>query len=488
MITASCKITEAQVNGTNIMEYQFGNIPDADPEDLSTIYNQTNIQYRQNQLRAFARIEQFYSTDSIKRDYVSLSQFQLKYSFKKIELKVGNFYETLGRELLLRSFEIPSSIQEDRIYRVRQGFYRDIQGVSVNYSGEKFRFKIVRGKPLYNLIPPGEEDRRTELIEGIQPEYSFWDQNIGIVAMRHNQNGTNTTYGSIFIEGNLPLNFSYYGEYARNFSQNAEIFNYSSESSYGAYLSLNYNLKGFGGSFELKKYQDLFIGSGISDPPTLVKEHSYRLLNRSTHVTELFNESGYQVELYYTFSDGKRINLNNSKATNKIIKEVNFNEIFLEYYWPFNNGDNIKSYFDFSRDELKLEVQRYAGGLYYTHIIKGPWSLAIENEVQIINRSYYPGNPITNFYGGLSLNKSTKLSASLYYEFTTDLIVSNKPDTEKTETERYFYGVGFTYRPNFRNTIILFAGERRGGPACISGICYEVLDFSGLEIRWTLKF
>jgi hypothetical protein len=33
------------------------------------------------------------------------------------------------------------------------------------------------------------------------------------------------------------------------------------------------------------------------------------------------------------------------------------------------------------------------------------------------------------------------------------------------------------------NTISMFAGKRRGGPACTSGICYEVLDFEGIEIR-----
>ena len=35
----------------------------------------------------------------------------------------------------------------------------------------------------------------------------------------------------------------------------------------------------FGFSAELKDYQNMLLGSGISDPPTLVKEHSSRLLH-----------------------------------------------------------------------------------------------------------------------------------------------------------------------------------------------------------------
>ena len=42
-------------------------------------------------------------------------------------------------------------------------------------------------------------------------------------------------------------------------------------------------------------------------------------------------------------------------------------------------------------------------------------------------------------------------------------------------------------KPNRKNTIQLFAGKRRGGPACTSGICYEVLDFKGAEIKWLIR-
>lgn len=477
-----------QVSGNNMMEYQLGNIPDVEPEDLSTLYDQLNLQYKYKGLKTSIRLEQFYSTDSINRDYQQISQFLVQYRYKKIELRVGNFNETMGRGLLFRSFEIPSSIKEERFYRVRHAFNRDILGVSFKYTGDVFKIKAIRGKPLNNTYYPGHEDQRKELIEAVQPEISMWNQGLGFIGMRYNMSGEDTYYSSMFLRGNLPLNFSYYGEYARNMSQNANILEFHGDDAYGVYFSLNHSYGRYGSSFELKKYQNFVIGTGISDPPTLVKEHSYRLLNRSTHITELTNESGFQFEVYYNFDDGKMITLNTSKATNKFLNDFVYNEYFVEFYWPFEKGSTLKSFFDFAKDQLSYEDQRYAGGVYYTQMLKNNWSVALESEIQFINGEFNISNPVNNTYLGLIVSKSTKLSTGIYYEYTTDAAIADKPGTEEIETNRHYYGIGVTYRPNFKNTFAFFAGERRGGPACNSGVCYEVLDFRGLEIRWTIKF
>lgn len=477
-----------QLSGNNLMEYQFGNIPATKPADLSTLYDQLNLQYRQKNLKASIRLEQFYSTDSIKRDYVQVSQFLVQYRYKKIEMKVGNFYESFGRGLLFRSYEIPASIKEERSFRLRHGFYRDLQGVLFKYTGDIFRFKAIRGKPLDNYYPPGNDLQRSELIEAIQPEISLWNQGLGFIGMRYNSQGQNTWYGSMFLRGSLPWNFSYYGEYARNMTENSNIFEFGENDAFGTYLSLNHSYGSYGASIELKKYQNFLIGTGIGDPPTLVKEHSYRLLNRSTHVPELRNESGYQIEVYYSFSDAKMLTINNSQARNILFEDYTFREVFLEFYWPFSGGSYLKSFIDYSMEDINRENPRYAGGVYYTQMLKSNWSLGIESELQTLKREQAVSQPITNIYLGLVLNKSTKISASIYYEFTSDETIADKPNTDEIETKRNFFGVGFNYRPNQKNTFTAFVGERRGGPACNSGVCYEVLDFRGLELRWTTKF
>jgi len=38
------------------------------------------------------------------------------------------------------------------------------------------------------------------------------------------------------------------------------------------------------------------------------------------------------------------------------------------------------------------------------------------------------------------------------------------------------------------NEVSVFYGSRRGGLTCLSGTCYEVLPFEGVEVRWTAQF
>jgi hypothetical protein len=470
------------------MEYQLGNIPETEPAGLSTLYDQLNLQYRQNNLKVSLRMEQFFSTDSVDRDYLQLSQFLFQYRFRKIELKVGNIYESLGRGLLFRTYEIPASIKEERSFRARHGFYRDLQGVLFRYTGDKFRFKALRGKPLDNIYPPGYDEQRTELIEAVQTEVSFIEQWLGLATMRYTSKGKNTLYATSFLRGSLPFNLTYYGEYATDISRNSNILSFAEEDRFGAYLSLNHSYGNYGASFELKQYRNFLIGTGITDPPTLVKEHAYRLLNRNTHLPNLRNESGFQLEVFYTFNDGKALTFNTSEAKNKLFLDYTFRETFLDLYWPFENGSYLKTFFDYSTEEANREDPRFTGGVYYTQVMKANWSAGIESEVQTISRENALTQPITNIYLGLFLNRSTSLNISIYYEFSSDENIADKSETATTETKRHFYGLSSSYRPNPKNTFSAFVGDRRGGPACTSGVCYEVLDFRGFEFRWTTKF
>ncbi len=477
-----------QLSGNSISEYQLGNIPEYKPDYLSTLYNQLNLNYRYKGLNTSARIEQFYANDSTPRDYLQLSQWQVNYRQKGLDLKAGNFYETLGRGLLFRSFEIPASIKEERFYRIRQGFYRDIQGASIKYSSGAFRLKALYGKPLQNTFPPGSEYRRTETLEAVQPEFNIKKQTLGTILMRHSALGKYTLYSSSYIQGSLPYHFSYYGEYARNLSDGTQYTDLSNPASYGTYLSLNHSLGGYGASLEYKSYRNLLIGSGISDPPTLVREQSYRLLNRSTHLTELRNEQGYQLEVFYSFPDNKMLTFNHAWAENSMLNTFHYQEWFLEYYWPLPSGSSLKVFQDFSSDEIIRENLRYSGGMYYTQVIQNDWSLALESEAQHINRNYTIKQSVTNLYFGLILSRGAKLSLSGYYEFSDDPIVADRIATDKIEKRRHFWGLGASYRPTAQQAFQLFMGERRGGPACTSGVCYEVLDFKGIEFRWTTKF
>ena len=53
---------------------------------------------------------------------------------------------------------------------------------------------------------------------------------------------------------------------------------------------------------------------------------------------------------------------------------------------------------------------------------------------------------------------------------------------------RYWPGAYIKYNFNSKLNLQLFAGKRRGGPSCNAGICYEVLDFEGVELRSNWRF
>ncbi len=109
---------QGQFGGNNIFELQAGNLPYADPPYLFSNYNQLNLHYRFKGFKSSVRTESFINRFNERR-YLNLSQFQFGYNRKRLDITMGHYIDMLGNGLLLRSYEIPASIQEDRSYRIR---------------------------------------------------------------------------------------------------------------------------------------------------------------------------------------------------------------------------------------------------------------------------------------------------------------------------------------------------------------------------------
>ncbi len=482
-------ISWGQLSGSNIAEYGLGNIPGVEPSNVNSIYDQFNLQYKIKGFGASVRVENYYSNDSLREDYTQLSQFSLSYKKRGLDLKAGHFYETLGKGLLYRGYEIKNSVYENQIYRVKQGFYRDLRGATGSYSKDWFSVKALWGESLMSELPPTAHDRREDLVTAGEFNANFANQKVGVIYLQNENNDEMSEYLSFLFGGTLFENFDYYAELAHGIGSGESYFDFEEDNSYGAYVSLSYSVAGFGASLEFKDYHNLFIGSGISDPPTLVKEHSYKLLNRSTHVPYFFDESGMQLEVFIVPKENHLITLNHSRSKNEFGEDFDFNsaEYFAEWYYTTEANNQIKVFADYSYDDVLNENARYATGVYYTYVFPKSWSLALETEFQHLERTYDKTESFQNVYAGLVLNQSTKFSAALIWEFTNDNKFADLSGTDKVETKQHYPGINLSYKPNRKNTISLFGGKRRGGPACTSGICYEVLDFKGVELRWSIK-
>jgi hypothetical protein len=476
---------QAQFRMNNLVEYQLGNIPGEDPPGQSSLYDKLNLTYKYKNISVFSRVEQYYPTLEKDKQYTKLSQYKAQFATKKLTIEVGNIYTTLGRGLLLRNYEIPGSIYEARGYRVRYGFYKDLHGFSARYNTKHVGIKLIRGKVLTAELPPiiDIQERRADLIEGGEFNFRFKKQTAGLILMRHNLASLMNLYNSVFYNGKVK-NFNIYAELAQRIDSVENVFNFSTKESFGAYLGISYTGSKIGFTLELKDYQNFIIGRGINDPPTLVKEHSSKLLNRSIHVPLINDEDGYQVEAWYMFPNLNTLTLNHSYARNYIAdKKYQFKEFYLEYQFSVAGMHQMKAFLDYSEDPLKREVNRYSAGVLFDYYHKKFTSTFSAESQYIISES---GNENTDFFNYLvsyTLSKSGKFSITALLETTKD-----PSFLDEGKQIDIFPSLSFSYDIDKHNKLSVFAGKRRGGPACSSGVCNDVLDFKGLEMRLTTRF
>lgn len=484
LFTSFTLFGQGYFRGSNLLEYQLGNIPSLQPEYQSSLYDQLNLSYKYNSFLLQTRIEQYYPSFGNDINYKKISQYRAQYKSKELSLTVGNLYSSFGKGLLLRTYEIPSSIWEDRGYRVRYGFYKDLEGAEIKYKLGKFKIKGVYGRVLDVALPPtlDNNERRSDLVQGAELNYRNKKLLLGAIFMNHKNASINDNYTSFYFKNNISKNLSFYSEFALKAGSDANL-KFDNDSAYSVYFSLNYVKNRLGISFELKEYKNFSIGTGISDPPTLIKEHSYKLLNRSTHVPILTNERGYQLEIYYRLQNNNLLTINNSLAQNKLSSESPiFKEIFAEY--KFNIGEQIISqiFIDYSSDPFTNEINRYSGGFIFD-LDHNKINSLFETQLQFIDREITETSKFNNLYFSYSLIAGTKFSTTLLLEMSNDPFL-----LRNTEKYIYYPGVNASYKPSNKNNIILFYGKRRGGSACNSGVCYDVLDFQGLEIRIMSNF
>lgn len=480
----------AQLSFSNVLEYQLGNLPFTAPRDLSTAYNQLNLSYRHRYLKAAVKAESFTHVDAA-RDYYQVTQRSLSAGRDRFIVTTGNFYEILGRGLLLRSYEIPGTVREDVGLRVRQGFYRDMEGFLLKYQSNRFEVKALRGRPLYNVFPPTfeRETRRPSLINAAEASVQLSpDLKLGGAYLRNNREDQVSKYSTVFFSANLPFEMQVYSEFAQQLRPEQDLFDFSNKAAHAFYASANYAAGPLGVSLEAKDYNNFVLL--FNDPPPLIKEHSYIVLNRGTHVLEPLNETGWQAEAFLRFNAGHQLTLNASEARNNFpgLRAI-FKELFAEFEYHVDEATVLKIFADRSHDPFKLEEQRNAVGLYLDKEWPRSWGTALDVEYQTFERAFATRERVRNYAASFTLSLAPKFSAGVLWERSTDSQLADNPNTAKIEIgARTWLGGSLGYKLDNHHFLNTFFGKRRGGPACTAGICYEVLDFEGVEVRWTSSF
>lgn len=463
-----------QFSGTNLLEYQYGKLPNTDKAEFHGVYSKPIFNYRWNNIKATAGF-QVYQSPYNDRNYTDISWLGVNYKSKQWEVNLGNFNSTLDRGVLLRSYEIQGALLEDLSRRGKYYFYRDVLGAKVGFRKKSFSVTALWGYVLNNVFPPSLpfKDRRSDEVAAISTTFKGFKQKLGISGIRVKNIMDESYYGSANLYGKILPDLTYYVLYAHKVNNNVPGNN-----AHALYGNLNFAVRSFGISAEWKDYTNFVLGSGINEPPALVKEHTYRVLNRSTHVLNPSNEKGVQLEGYFNLNDLTSLTLNYTQATNDSGKKFQFEEWFAEYSAAFSDQTDFSVFFDYANDDLKNQRDRRSSGFTLNHML----SSAIQSVAFEFNAQSYKQDSIRtmNYVGDLTLRYKTKLFLSLLYEWSNDKFL--------TADSRTWFGTTLNYKINPNNTFVLFGGDRRGGPACNAGVCYEILDFKGVELRWVSRF
>ena len=493
-----------QLSVSSLIEYQLGNIPNTEPDDLSNIYGQINLMYSRQNLSFGMRYENFNSSEN-PRSFDHLAQRYAEWQNGTFTIRAGNFYTTLGRGLLLRAFELPNVIFEQRQFRRRYSYYRDLDGFLAEAKWQNVELKVLSGKPLNNAFPPELDsfDRRNGTVRGgqiiIRPFQWFM---IGD-AFLHTSSGDrpdmdmNSLFGQWTLSkllrqrGLTRATLKLYFEHARSNSNLDNFFSTSKKNPHATYVGLNFSYKKFGFSAELKDYRD--FENGLNLPPILYKEHGYYLLNRSTHELLSDFERGYQVEISYRPTKNIFLVGNMSFAENDLsFRKVEFVDRFIEATIHWAEKLSTKTFYDWSKDEIKAEISRKTGGFDIEWALTRVYALNMEFQHQSIESQF--GQTLKeqhqNSFSSLTFSRSPSFSVSLLVNRSTDPIETDDARTPfKIERDaKYWPGFAASLQINMAHEVNFFYGKRRGGLVCLSGTCYEVLPFEGLELRWVAHF
>lgn len=488
----------AQITVNTLTELQRGKVPGADSTALSTAYNQINFDFSQNGLQAGIRAEG-YNTWGANREVYEITQKYARWNHKGFRVEVGNYYAILGRGLTLRAFELPGVVLESQQYRLRYSPTQDLEGVYASWTSKYLETKALIGKPLMGDIPPGATTgspprdvvRRQDWVSGgelsIRPTSGI---RFGATAVHINpdldtsdENGAWSGFADINLSPILSksgLYGSFYGEYAKR---------QSGPKGDALYLSGNVGSGRLGLSVEYKDYDNFALH--FNDPPSLIREHTAFLLNKATHVLLTLNETGYQTEATYIQPNLGTFTANVTYAKNTLGPTVT--TVFKERHFALDidhfDDLTLGFFLNWGKDELEgINKRRIVGALAETYLKSGQ-TLSFDLQHQRASRPFGDPQAFHDTYAVVSWQHPQGVGVAAIMDRTTDPFEVDRPETRDIETgARTFWSLNLNARFGTHYDAILFAGERRGGTACTSGTCYQVLPFRGVEMRINTYF
>jgi len=492
----------AQVGGTNLLEGQAGNYPASyagrGPTNRLDFYDQVNLTYAFPTGLAGLRFETDRNSEE-EFPYDGISERFVEWNDERYRLRVGNYYSMLGRGLIQRAFELDGVVLDQRFPRSRFGPSRDIDGAMGQATLGPVRATVLSGAPNGGESSLAGEKlgfvRHAGEVAGAQLATTVYrNAQVGAAYLRMKAGLGQQELGTGFVDfdplhvlGVRSVALPIYYEYAQANRSFGDWWRFSiaDKVPHASYASANLLAGPVALSAEWKDYSQFRLG--VNDAPSLVREHSQALLNRSTHVLVADREEGFQLEGSYTPSPWGALTANWSRADGAGAKR--FDERYVEVRSAPAAGERWEAtaFYDRSRDDVISISSRVTSGIASTVRAFQRWSASLDAERQTATRESFTGpTHFEDVYLSGTIARADWGSASVVWTRTTDPLDLSRVDPGQKPI--HLVGGVLGARLSERNEATLFVGRRRGGLACTAGTCYEVQAFEGAELRVTSRF
>jgi peroxiredoxin len=442
------------------------------------------------------------------------------YRGENAQARAGNLYGTVNRGLALRLFED----RQARIDKDMLGFWGGLEGEPIQGAG-RAAISVLGGKTferftdLYSL--DAEEDKlRDTYLQGVMGE---WGPVPGLKAGAQYLEAFRSEWEARIGGGNLEwargpasLYLAYMGLAGRNnFGYPGA---YQGRALYGA-ASLNLGRLELGA--EYKYYHDYDLG--FTEPPNLLKYHTFRLMARDMLFPNNQHEEGVQMRGAWHFAptaeyaiDFSGIESHPERNPALLIHHVALPYLDLDQtvQFPGPGGGNLLLDADWNNQRRFSEgsfedVNAFSLGAQWDKPLRGPWHIQGELEAQRRDVDFLlpaPGDPVTGRLGEVGafyLNEapwrgvaSATLARSSAWSFTVDYEVT----TSALEADPYSWhyalpgiengwmSAQLSLEPLPGHRIDLWYGQRRDRVVCSGGTCRIEPAFGGTEVIWTAHF
>ncbi len=490
----------AQLASSNLLLAQVGNYPGVAPTNRQDLYDQVNLAYGLERTRFGLRFETDRNSEQ-QFAYEGVTQRWAEWSDERARLRVGNFYTILGRGLIHRSFEIPGVVLDQVGIRSRYAFSREMDGALAEVDLGRVSARAFSGTANVGENSLAADrlglSRYSGQLSGAQiTGEPYPGAKLGAAYQRSSLGGAREEeLGSGFLEldplglvGSPSASLPLYLEYAQANGDFGEWWRMrrGMDVPHALYASTGLVWGRLGVSAEWKDYAQ--FRKGTNDPPSLVREQSYTLLNRATHVLDATRETGYQLELTSRVTEWLSLTANVSRADGVAINR--YREQFFEVRLAPQQARrwDLAAFLDTGKDGLAILDRGRTGGGVATVRFLDAWSSRLDVEFQSAEHPNLtlPPVPYQNLFVSFTAARADWGSVAMIWDRTSDPLERSAFGSDRAFLHLVSWVTSAHLSPQQDATLTV--GKQRGGRACTAGTCYEVQPFQGAELRLLSRF